>query len=86
MNLDPKKQTLPDDDPTAASRKRDHIDLAFQSQIGDAALDPRFYYEPLLAAHPDEEADLEIAFLGKTLRLPLWVSSMTGGTEKLGTA
>ncbi|MFK7933809.1 MAG: isopentenyl-diphosphate delta-isomerase [Saprospiraceae bacterium] len=70
-----------DDDPTAASRKRDHIELAFQSQVSQQELDGRFYYEPLLAGHPEAGSLPEQFFLGKTLRAPLWVSSMTGGTE-----
>ena len=61
-------------------RKADHIELAFASQSGAGQLDRRFYYEPMLAAHPGQ-ADLPVPFLGKTLRYPLWVSSMTGGTE-----
>lgn len=61
-------------------RKADHIDLALASQVEDGMRDTRFYYEPLIAAHPDDEADLPMAFLGKTLRYPIWVSSMTGGT------
>lgn len=69
------------DDPTAESRKKDHINLAFQSQVGQALLDGRFYYEPMLAAHPQQGSLPQIHFLGKTMRAPLWVSSMTGGTE-----
>ncbi|MDX1478816.1 MAG: isopentenyl-diphosphate delta-isomerase [Saprospiraceae bacterium] len=61
-------------------RKTDHIELAFESQVKDAARDPRFYYEPMLTAFP-EEIDLGREFLGRTLRYPIWVSSMTGGTE-----
>lgn len=71
-----------DHDPTAASRKEDHITLAFKSQIDKALLDDRFYYEPLLAAHPKEEKLSSFSFLGKQMRVPIWVSSMTGGTEK----
>lgn len=67
-------------DPTASSRKRDHIDLAFESQANLMVVDDRFFYEPMLAAHPAEIP--AISFLGKTLRAPVWVSSMTGGTEK----
>ncbi|MEZ4959956.1 MAG: isopentenyl-diphosphate delta-isomerase [Saprospiraceae bacterium] len=70
-----------DDDPTAADRKKDHIELAFQSQVGRAELDGRFYYEPLLGAHPADNSLSPFSFLGKTLRAPIWVSSMTGGTE-----
>lgn len=68
-------------DPNAATRKQDHIELAFRSQITDGELDKRFSYEPLLAAHPEEGSLPRQAFLGKVLRAPIWVSSMTGGTE-----
>jgi isopentenyl-diphosphate Delta-isomerase len=67
-------------DPTAVSRKRDHIDLAFRSQIG--ATDSRFYYEPLFSAHPDSNTLKPFVFLNKTFKVPMWVSSMTGGTAK----
>lgn len=60
-------------------RKKDHINLAFQSQTPKDLLDSRFYYEPMLAAHPKGLKPL--TFLEKTFRAPLWVSSMTGGTE-----
>ncbi|PHI20171.1 isopentenyl-diphosphate delta-isomerase [Lewinellaceae bacterium SD302] len=69
------------EDPTAASRKQDHIELAFRSQMLSGELDQRFYYEPLLAAHPEPVGTSVFPFLGKELRSPLWVSSMTGGTE-----
>lgn len=69
------------EDPTAASRKRDHIELAFQSQIEEGKLDKRFYYEPMLSPHPDFNTSSDISFLGKTMKHPIWVSSMTGGTE-----
>ncbi len=68
-------------DPTAASRKRDHIELAFKSQIDGGNLDKRFFYEPLLTAHPVPGSLKTFSFLGKTMRTPLWISSMTGGTE-----
>ena len=61
-------------------RKADHIELAFASQTGRDQLDKRFYYEPLLTGHPVMQ-DLPVTFLGKTLRFPIWVSSMTGGTQ-----
>lgn len=82
VDIDPNKAVLPDDDPTAATRKQDHIELAFKSQVAAATLDSRFYYEPIIAAHPTEDTSEGFTFLGKTMRLPLWVSSMTGGTEK----
>ncbi len=60
-------------------RKKDHIVLAVSAQLDRAEIDERFFYEPLLAAHP-EHTDLSLSFLGKTLKAPLWISSMTGGT------
>jgi isopentenyl-diphosphate delta-isomerase len=72
----------PPQDPTAASRKEDHIEMAFRSQVDRMALDDRFYYEPMLAAHPVPGSLPAFDFGGKTMRAPLWVSSMTGGTEK----
>ncbi len=68
-------------DMDAADRKRDHIALAFQSQVRVNELDERFYYEPILAAHPSDDEALSTSFLGKRLSAPIWVSSMTGGTE-----
>jgi isopentenyl-diphosphate delta-isomerase len=72
-----------DFDPTADSRKSDHIKLAFESRV--ARLDDRFYYEPMLAAHPASGAWPAFSFLGKNMRVPLWVSSMTGGTQRAAT-
>ena len=72
-------------DPTAPGRKEDHIELAFRSQIDRLQLDERFDYEPLLAAHPRPNSLAAHSFAGKQLRAPLWVSSMTGGTQKAHT-
>lgn len=68
-----------DSDATASSRKQDHIELAFEAQVFENQLDNRFYYEPVLAAHPKKETE-PFEFLGKKMNAPLWVSSMTGGT------
>ncbi len=64
-------------DENAAERKRDHIALAFESRT--SGRDSRFSYEPLLAGHP-VESHKEFEFLGKIQKVPIWVSSMTGGT------
>ena len=60
-------------------RKKDHIDLAFKSQVAALHSDTRFYYEPLMGAHTQGVLE-PFQFLGKTMRAPIWVSSMTGGT------
>ncbi|MFT5263396.1 MAG: isopentenyl-diphosphate delta-isomerase [Polaribacter sp.] len=69
-----------EEDRNAASRKQDHIELAFRSQVLVDQMDQRFYYEPILAGHPETTANLSTPFLGKKLGAPVWVSSMTGGT------
>lgn len=61
-------------------RKKSHIELAFESQTPAQGLDHRFSYEPALSGHPQEKTDPFI-FLGKKFSVPLWVSSMTGGTS-----
>jgi len=83
LNVDP--PIVSDHDPTAVSRKKDHIELAFKSQIAKGQIDQRFYYEPLLSAHPQKETSIGLPFLGKMMRAPLWVSSMTGGTQMANT-
>lgn len=71
-------------DPAAETRKQDHIELALKSRVASCELDERFYYEPLLAAHPETGSLPPVNFLKKTLRAPIWVSSMTGGTPQAG--
>lgn len=65
----------------ADSRKQSHLDLAFASQSDWQ--DKRFYYEPMLEGHP-EQKDLPVQFGNKTMRYPIWISSMTGGTSTAG--
>jgi isopentenyl-diphosphate Delta-isomerase len=65
------------------SRKKDHIDMAFLSHIKTEDNDRRFFYEPLLSAHPVNDPE-PVAFLNRKLKYPMWVSSMTGGTELAG--
>jgi isopentenyl-diphosphate delta-isomerase len=76
-----KLEEIAGNDPLAAGRKQDHIELAFRSQVGKDSIDHRFYYDPILASHPAGQL-APFPFLGKTLQTPIWVSSMTGGTEK----
>ena len=61
-------------------RKKDHIDLAFRSATGESVRDERFFYEPMLNTHPNDQSTVAGNFLGKPYRFPIWVSSMTGGT------
>ncbi len=63
-----------------ADRKKDHIDLTFKTQ--GLETDTRFDYEPVLATPPQEVEFPKFSLAGKTLRLPIWVSSMTGGTKR----
>lgn len=70
-----------DHDVTSVDRKKHHIDLALASQVNAQSLDDRFFYEPVLSGHPKGELE-EVTRLGKTFKAPIWVSSMTGGTEK----
>ena len=60
-------------------RKKDHIQLALESQTLSEQADRRFYYEPLLSGHSAEPLPAP-DFLGKPVKVPIWVSSMTGGT------
>lgn len=62
-----------------SDRKKDHIDLAFRSATAPDTVDKRFDYEPVLAAHPKDDLT-PFPFLGKVMKAPLWISSMTGGT------
>jgi len=62
-------------------RKKDHIELAFESRTKSDDADNRFNYEPMLGSHSFQN-DFPIEIAGKTMRFPIWVSSMTGGTEK----
>jgi isopentenyl-diphosphate delta-isomerase len=72
-------------DNTASSRKSDHIELAMKSAVKSDEADPRFNYESILAGHAQDSDDLSLSFLNKKMHYPLWISSMTGGTEKANT-
>lgn len=60
-------------------RKEDHLSMAQSSQTVSSARDIRFFYEPLLAAHPATVQETQFAEFKFTL--PLWISSMTGGAK-----
>lgn len=64
-----------------AQRKGDHIELAKKSRTGVQNVDSRFNYEPMFFSHVTADEKWESRFLGFTLDYPIWVSSMTGGTE-----
>jgi len=58
--------------------------MAFDAQTPTDDLDQRFSYEPMLSAHPSVGVIPETLFCGKKMRLPVWISSMTGGTKEAG--
>lgn len=75
------------DTPHLSQRKSDHLDLALSAQADGLQSKFQLDYEPLFGHHPERLKSFkneEFSFLGKTMRLPLWVSSMTGGTEHAG--
>ncbi len=59
-------------------RKKDHIELAFRSRTNSVEADNRFDYEPALGNH--RPVPINHCFFGKTMTLPIWISSMTGGS------
>lgn len=63
-------------------RKKDHINLALKSQTTENEIDNRFNYEPLLGDHLQSYPKTQ--FLDAQFKLPIWVSSMTGGTKLAG--
>jgi isopentenyl-diphosphate delta-isomerase len=65
-----------------SDRKRDHINLALESQTLTDEIDKRFWYEPMLSTHA--QSLMPFSFLGKGFKVPMWVSSMTGGTQMAG--
>ncbi len=69
---------------TLDQRKKDHIVMALTSRVTLAQADGRFYYEPLLKSHPTSLTESPFLYGGKTLKHPIWVSSMTGGTAEAG--
>ncbi len=72
-----KKDNL--DAQATSDRKLEHIKLTDAAQTAHILADKRFYYEPLFSGNR-EVPDLSLDFAGHKLDLPIWVSSMTGGT------
>ncbi|MBT3982550.1 MAG: type 2 isopentenyl-diphosphate Delta-isomerase [Bacteriovoracaceae bacterium] len=69
------------DDQNSSKRKDDHLELALSAQLCSSENDNRFYYEPMLSAHPNPDLnELECEFLDKKIGAPIWISSMTGGS------
>lgn len=66
----------------ASARKEDHIDMAFKSQTSSQQMDSRFNYEPIFNPSTVENLDLSATIVDKKMAYPIWISSMTGGTEK----
>lgn len=62
-------------------RKGDHINLASSARTESTVVDDRFFYEPLFFTHPHESEIWSTDFLGHNLNYPVWISSMTGGTN-----
>ena len=60
-------------------RKKDHINLALTNRTGAIEKDTRFIYEPLLSGHTIPQLP-QVELAGKTMKTPLWISSMTGGS------
>ncbi|MCO4753176.1 MAG: hypothetical protein KC478_01775 [Bacteriovoracaceae bacterium] len=61
-------------------RKQDHIELTFKSQTAESQ-NYGLVYEPMLSPL-DADPDISFDIVGKKLKAPIWVSSMTGGTAK----
>lgn len=60
-------------------RKTAHIKLVNKAQTPVSKLDNRFNYEPLLANHVEKYS---YNFLGEEIGAPIFLSSITGGTNK----
>ncbi|MFW5708304.1 MAG: isopentenyl-diphosphate delta-isomerase [Bacteroidota bacterium] len=59
-------------------RKKDHINLALTNRTGTVEKDYRFVYEPLLSGHTTPEIS-RVKLANKFMKVPIWISSMTGG-------
>jgi isopentenyl-diphosphate delta-isomerase len=69
-------------------RKADHIELAVRGDVGFRKKttlfeDVRLIHDALPDMHADE-IDTSVTILGKTLRAPILIAAMTGGTPRAG--
>ncbi|HRI01218.1 MAG TPA: isopentenyl-diphosphate delta-isomerase [Saprospiraceae bacterium] len=62
-------------------RKLDHITMAQNASTPWESLDSRFDYHPFSSVHPKGDENFPIFFGKQQLAYPIWISSMTGGTE-----
>jgi isopentenyl-diphosphate delta-isomerase len=73
------------DDPQTGQRKRDHIRINLQEDVAHSTSTGLERFRFIHRALPELDLahiDLSVNFLGHTLRAPLLVSSMTGGTAE----
>ena len=76
-----KNNSNPSHSEELAQRKGAHIELASRAQTPTSGVDQRFNYEPLFFTHPTADQTWPTKFLKAQLNFPVWISSMTGGTE-----
>ena len=62
-------------------RKQDHINLTDISRPSSQLDLNGLYYEPLFSGHPNSTDTVSHKFIGHNFNFPLWISSMTGGTN-----
>ena len=65
-------------------RKAEHIDLALEDgmQLHSSFFDEYFFDHLALPEIDYKDLDLSVEFIGRSLRAPLLISCMTGGTEQ----
>ena len=76
---------MPEDTPTTQRRKAEHLRITMDEDVASGLANGFARYRFVHQALPDcdlDAIDTRQPFLGKTLRIPLLVSSMTGGTDE----
>lgn len=82
------KSYAPAVEPTTAHRKNDHIRINLEEDVRSSLTTGLERYTFMHQAVPEldlAQVDTRVRWFGKTLRAPLLISSMTGGTEQAGT-